>query len=156
MTLRDVKYLADSIELQALINKYSLRLEVINNERIFLISGCFIFEIYGLVVEDFFYFDLYPIELNFYSNLDRLLSDLDSEKIQSVYQSQITSRKKSISSKLQGDEKNTLRSEQYFFTMLQLMDELLPNFLLCKQALGKQHCTEIFDYKKQELERILY
>lgn len=156
MTLREVKYLADSIELQTLISKYSLQLEIINNEKIFLISRCFIFEIYGLVVEDFFYFDLYPIELNLYSSLDRLLSDFDSKKIQSVYQAQITRRKKISISKLQGNEENTLKAEQYFFTMIQLMDELLVDIMFCKNKIGEQHCSEIFDYKKKELERILF
>jgi hypothetical protein len=155
MTLREVKYLADSIELQAFIIKYSLKLKFINNEKILLISKCFVFEIYGLVVEDFFYFDLYPTGLNFYSNVDRLLSDFDSGKIQSVYQFQIKSRKKIAIPKLQGNEENTLRAEQYFFTMIQLMDELLEDVMFCKKKIGEKHCSEIFDYKKIELERCL-
>lgn len=155
MTYREVKYLADSIEMQTLMSKYSLTLKIINNEKIFLISRCFVYEIHGLVVEDFFYFDLYPIELSFCSSLDRLLSDFDSKKIQSIYQSQTTRRKKIAISKLQGNEENTLKAEQYFFTMIQIMDELLEDLMFCKKKIRKQHCSEIFDYKKKELMSVL-
>lgn len=155
MTLREVQYLADSFELQDLIRKFNLKMEIIKNEKIFLISNCYVFEIYGLVVEDFFYFDLYPIQLNSYSNLDRLLSDHDSKRIQSVYQSQILSRKDVEISKLQGNEGNTLKAEQYFFAMIQLMDKLLSDIMTCKKEIKKEHWSEIFEYKRNELEAIL-
>ena len=58
MTLREVDYLSENVEFKHLVIKYNLILKVVDNQKIYLKSKCYIFEIYGLVVEDFFYFDL--------------------------------------------------------------------------------------------------
>lgn len=151
MTLREVKYLVDSYEFQNLTNKFNLKSKVFGNEKILLISECFVLEIYGLVVEDFFYFDLYSVDLYFYSNIDRLLSDFDSGRIQSVYQSELVNRRQVTIPMLQGNEVNTLKAEQYFFTMLQLMDELLSDVLSCQKEIKKEHWSETFEVKKNQL-----
>jgi hypothetical protein len=151
MTLREVKYLVDSYEFQNLTNKFNLMTRVFGNEKIFLLSECFVFEIYGLVVEDFFYFDIYSVDLNFYSNIDRLLSDFDSRRIQSVYQSELVNRKQVAIPFLQGNKVNTLKAEQYFFTMLQLMGELLSDILSCQREIKKEHWSETFEVKKKQL-----
>lgn len=155
MTFREVKYLGDSYELQKLIAKYHLELKNLNDEKILLISECFVFEIYGLVVEDFFYFDLYSINLEYSSTLNVLLSDFDSEKLRSTYQLQLSTRKHVKIPKLQGDRDNTLKAEVYFFTMLQLMDELLSNILSCEKEIKQEHWSEIFQFKKNQLKEIL-
>ena len=155
MMFREVKYLVDSYELQKLVDKYNLELKILNDEKILLISECFVFEIYGLVVEDFFYFDLYSINLEYSSTLNVLLSDLDSEKLRSTYQLQVSKRKQVTIPKLQGDEENTLKAEVYFYTMLQLMDELMSDILFCEKEIKQEYWSEIFDYKKKELERVL-
>lgn len=155
MMLREVKYLASSNELQKLVNKYNLELKILNDEKILLISECFVFEIYGLVVENFFYFDLYSINLKYCSTLNVLLSDFDSEKLRSTYQLQTSIRKQVTIPKPQGNKENTLKAEVYFFTMLQLMDELLSNILSCEKKINQEHWSEIFEYKKKELERYL-
>jgi hypothetical protein len=156
MTLREITYLTESDELKILLDKYNLKAKIFDNQRLFLVSNCIIFEIYGLVVEDFFYFDIYTNDLKQYSNIDRILSDFDPKKIQYAYQSQINTRKQVAVPVTQGYEINTLKAEQYFFTMLQLMDELLSDILLCKKNINKKHLTETFDFKKNELERILF
>lgn len=156
MMLREVKYLSESIELKGLTDKYNLKLQVVENQKIYLVSKCFVFEIYALVVEDFFYFDLYSIDLKYSSTLNVLLSDFDSGKLHSVYQTQITTRKDVLIPKLQGNEENTLKAEQYFFTMLELMDELLTDIMFCKKEIEKEYWSEIFDHKKKELQSILY
>ncbi|MCP9754932.1 hypothetical protein EGI26_07170 [Lacihabitans sp. CCS-44] len=155
MTLREVCYLSETVELKHLVNKNNLTLKVVDNQKIYLTSKCLVFEIYGLVVEDFFYFDFYSIDLNLYSSLDRILSDFDSGKLHSVYQKQIDTRKEVLISYLQGNKESTLRAEQYFFTMLQLMDEILTEIMSCKKQIGEQHWTKIFDHKRKELESVL-
>ncbi len=56
MTLREVDYLSENVEFKHLVIKYNLILKVVDNQKIYLKSKCYIFEIYGLVVEDFFLF----------------------------------------------------------------------------------------------------
>lgn len=155
MTLREVNYLVDSREFLKLTEKYKLKTKIYVNEKIFILSECYVFEIYGLVVEDFFYFDMYSIDLNYYSNIDRLLSDYDSGRIHSVYQLQMVNRSQVYIPFLQGSEENTLKAEQYFFTMLQLMDELLSDILTCKKEIKKEHWSPIFEPKKNQLKVIL-
>jgi hypothetical protein len=155
MTLREVYYLSETVELKHLVNNNNLNLKVVDNEKIYLKSKCYIFEIYGLVVEDFFYFDLYSIDLDFYSSLDRVLSDFDSGIVHSVNQKQIAARKKVLISCLQGNKDSTLKAEQYFFSMLQLMDEILTEIMSCKKEIGKQYWTRTFNQKRKELESVL-
>jgi hypothetical protein len=161
MTYREIQYLADSYEFRFFTKKYNLKSKVLNNEKLLIISDCLIFEIYGLVVEDFFYFDLYSIDLKFCSTLNRLLTAFDSKILQTVYETQTKQRKRVLIpipqiSQLQSNLDLTLKSEVYFFTMLQLMDELLSDILLCKKNINKKHLTETFDFKKKELEHILF
>ena len=151
MTYRKINYLAESEELIGIIDKYNLRC-IIDSRRLFLLSDCIIIEIHGLVPETIFYFDVYSIDLELYSSLDRLLSDCNTEKIHCTYQAQITNRKQVLISELQGNEKNTLEAEQYFFTMLQLLDEQLSEIMLCQKKIDEKHWSKIFDYKKRELQ----
>jgi hypothetical protein len=155
MTLREVKYLSDNGEFNSLVNKYNLKVKIVDNEKLYLISPCFVFEIHGLVVEDFFYFDLYSKDLNLYSNLDRILADFNSEKLGAVYKEHVNKRKNILIPQLQGNAESTLKAEQYFFAMLQLMDDLVSDIMQCKKEIGLEYWSEIFDYKKQELIRIL-
>lgn len=160
MTYREVEYLADSVELKILIEKYPIKLGLYKNEKIFLISNCLIIEIYGFVVEDFFYFDIYDIDLNFYSNIDRLLYSFDFNKIQSVFQKEKSTRKQVLITHLQISQAQTnleftLNAEVYFFTMLQLMDELLSDIMTCKKEIRKEHWSPIFEPKKNQLKVIL-
>lgn len=160
MKYREIQYLANTQEFQRFIKKYNLKSEVVNNEKIFLISECLIFEIYGLVVEDFFYFDIYSIDLKFNSNINRLLEEFESEKLQSVFQSQIKLRNKVLIpslqvSQLQSNLELTLKSEVYFFTMIQLMDELLSNILTCEKEIKMDHWSNVFEHKKIELINVI-
>ena len=151
MTLREVNYLANCYELQEFVDKYNLRVKLVDNQFIYLISKCLVIRIHGLVVEDFFYFDLYSIDLKKSSTLNVLLSDFDSEKLRSVYQSQIHSRTEVLIKNLQGSKEKTLRAEQYFFTMLQLMDELLGEIMSCKKEIREEYWNDIFDFKAKQL-----
>ena len=160
MTLREVNYLVDSCEFQNLTSKFNLKFKVFGNDRILLKSKCFVLEIYGLVVEDFFYFELYSVDLNFYTNIDRLLTDFDSGRIQSVYQTQIATRKQVLMPYLQISQEQsnfefTLKAEVYFFTILQLMDELLSDVLSCQREIKKEHWSETFEVKKNQLKIVL-
>ncbi|MEO6904689.1 MAG: hypothetical protein ABI315_16290 [Bacteroidia bacterium] len=155
MMYREVKYLANSYELKELISKYKLKLKVVDNQQIFIISKCFVIEIYGLIPETIFYFDLYSIDLKLYSSIDRILSDHDSGKISSIYQQQINKMKGVLIHKLQGNEENTLKAERCFFTYVQLMDDILSDLLFCKRNIYLHHFTETFEYKYKELISVL-
>ncbi len=155
MTYREVQYLADSEEFLQFVSKYNLKFKVENNQLIYLLSSCYIIQVYGLVVEDIFYFDIYSVNLKYSSTLNRLITDFDSEKLQSIYQAQIKSRKNITIPKLQGNKDNTLKAEQYFFTILQLMDELLSDIMTCKKEIKKEHWSPIFEPKKEQLKVIL-
>ncbi len=154
MTYRKVDYLTESVELKRFIEKYNLKTKIVDDQKLYLVSNCYIFEVYGLVIEDFFYFHFYSIDLEFGSTLNVLLSDFDSLNLRSVYEKQVNSRTKVSIPKLQGNEKNTLKSEQYFFTMLELMDELLTDVLNCEKNIKQEHLSAVFEFKKNQLKAI--
>ena len=154
MTCREVQYLADSEEFLEFVSKYKLKLKVENNQFIYMLSSCYIIQVHGLVIEDIFYFDFYSVDLKYSSTLNRLISDFDSKKLQNIYQSQVKKRKNITIPKLQGNKDNTLKAEQHFFTSLQLMDELLSDIMTCKNEIKKEHRSNIFEYKKNQLKYI--
>ena len=155
MKYREINYLANSDKFKEFCLKYHLKTKVFNNEKLFLVSKCFVFEIYGLVVEDFFYFDLYSIDLKSKTTLNMLLADFDSRKLNEIYKSNVSIRTKVLIANIQGSEEYTLKAEQYFFTMFQIMEELLSKFMSCEKKIDIKYFTQCIDFKKKELENIL-
>ncbi len=154
MTYRKVKYLTNSKEFRELIVKYRLKFRVIDNQKIIVFSDYLIFEIYGFCTEVIFYFDIYTADLKWYSNVDRLLEGKDKETIKFIYNLQVIKRNRVLIKSLQGSESNTLKAEQHFFTYIQLLDELLNDFLTCKN-ISQCFFSPTSEYKRTELKKLL-
>lgn len=156
MTNRNFKEIKLTTEFVDFINKYQLKLKCDSEERIILQSNCLIIEIHGLYIEDILYFDFYTKDLAKYCNVDRLLSLKESKKIQEIYEKEKTLRTKPlVKNALDNNPDRTLRAEQFFFSYIKIMDELLNDFLRCKLDDYMIFFSPTFENKKQELMKIL-
>jgi hypothetical protein len=153
MTYREVDYLTKTKEFRTFVNKYRLNF-LQDNNIIYLLSECYLLEIYGLGVEEHFYFEIYSKDYKFYSNVDRLLAGTDRDRIKSISQRQINLRVVPIAA-ANNNPQRTLKAEQFFFGYLSIMDELLSDFLLCKFNLGDENFTSTPLVKQTQLVNIL-
>jgi hypothetical protein len=155
MKYREVEYLARSNEFLIFVDRFNLLYKIENNQKIILISNCLIIEIYGLVSEDLFYFDISSKDLKYFSSLNRIISDYDSKEFFLIYHNQLKNRTKVLSSSSQVNLNILLKAEQYFFTMIEIMHKILGDYLECKRFLDESYNLEYLTYKKSYLEAML-
>ena len=90
------------------------------------------------------------------SSIFSLLSDKDVTKMISVRDKQKQNRTELLSKLENGINKDVaLRAEQFFFTYIQLMDELLSDFLMCNQSQYIKLFTPNSEFRKSELANFL-
>jgi hypothetical protein len=153
MTYRNLIEISETNEFKLFIIKYNLDLITVD-DRLLILSKCFIIDIYGFNVEDVIYFDVFSKDLNLTSSIFTLLSEKDAKRMIDIRDDQKRSRVKIVSTIANNINKDTaLRAEQFFFTYINIMDELLGDFFMCYNNNYFKFFIPNFEQRKKELEQ---
>lgn len=150
MKYREIEYLLSNTEFENFISKNNLNVRIINYS-IFLSSKCFVLEIFALEIEIFFYFTFYSNNFEKYSNVEELLKDASMISVNQIINKSNFEHTKTISTNKSVYEENLLKAEQHFFATISLMDELLSDFLSCKDGSYYSNFFQNSELKKNQL-----
>ena len=150
MKYREIEYLLTNTEFENFISKNNLKVRIINDS-IFLSSKCFVLEIFALEIENFFYFTFYTNNFEKYSNVEELLKDASMISVNKIINKSNLEHSKTISTNKSINEENLLKAEQHFFATISLMEELLSDFLTCKDGSYYSKFFHNSELKKNQL-----